>query len=101
MLSADHDRDRKERQNFADSKLGGIGEPDHEAPLKSCIDVKKVCISEGRVQSLVICLEIVWSVSGVNTVSGRVIHVYEVSIPMRISHSIIRRSSSVPHYPDM
>jgi hypothetical protein len=84
-----------------DSKLGGIGEPDYEAPLRSCIDVKKGCISEGRVQSLFICLEIVWSVSSVNRVNGLVVCVHEVSDPMRTLHSIITRTSPFPHYPDM
>jgi hypothetical protein len=101
MLSADHDRDRKERQNFAYSKLGGIGEPDYEAPLRSCNDIQKVCISEGVVQSLSICPKLSAGLSSVNRVTGRIVYVYEVSIPMRISHSIIMRSSSVPHYPDM
>jgi hypothetical protein len=99
MLSANSARGRKEKQHFADSKLGGIGEPDHEASLRSCIDMKKVCIGEGRVQSLFICLEIVWNASNVNRVSGRIVYVYKVSDPMRTSRSFIRRSNSVPHYP--
>jgi hypothetical protein len=55
MLSANSARGREEKQHFADSELGGIGEPDHEASLRSCNDRGKVCISEGRVQSLFIC----------------------------------------------